>query len=448
MSLSSRIAWTEGLFLRPQHFQQEGRYRDRVQQLVLGAVSDRLWGFSQLTLNTDILGLGKVGIAQARGLFPDGEPFDFPGHDVVPDPVSIDKDAHGCRVFLTLAVRQPGQSETSQSGEGTRSRSEVSQVPDTMTEGRTDAASLEISRLRPQLRVERKPGEGVDGLMTLGIARVADIGSDGGVRLDPAYLPALLRYGTHDALSGYVSNTLGLLEGRAETLASRVTGTSGAGAPEVSDYILLQTVNRYLSLFRNLSADPGRHPEDVYAVASELCAEFATYTQPDRVAPGLEPYNHAEPGDAFRAVMDETRRSLAFIGDPTAARLTLTDRGYGIRVHEIADKSALRSARLVLAVGASMPGEDLREEFPMQVKIGAVEVIRDLVTVQIPGVRVEALPVAPRQIPYHAGRVYFEIERKGEYWDGILSSSGLAVHVADQFPDLDLTLWSIRETRR
>lgn len=95
-----------------------------------------------------------------------------------------------------------------------------------------------------------------------------------------------------------------------------------------------------------------------------------------------------------------------------------------------------------------MPGEDIRRRFPKEAKIGNVDVIRDLVNIQIPGVRLKALPVAPRQIPYHAGKVYFELERKGDYWEGLVESSAVALHVGGDFPDLNLTLWAIRETRK
>ena len=71
----------------------------------------------------------------------------------------------------------------------------------------------------------------------------------------------------------------------------------------------------------------------------------------------------------------------------------------------------------MLAVNAQMPSEALRTRFPTQVKIGPVERIRDLVNLQLPGVALRPLPVAPRQIPFHAGFNYFELETRGsELW--------------------------------
>ena len=78
------------------------------------------------------------------------------------------------------------------------------------------------------------------------------------------------------------------------------------------------------------------------------------------------------------------------------------------------------------------------------VKIGAVEHIRDLVNVAIPGIAVRPLPVAPRQIPFYAGASYFELDRNSPHWQQMQSSGGFAIHVSGEFPNLRLELWAIR----
>lgn len=448
MSTSSRVAWTEGLFLRPQHFQQNARFFDRIVRSLQSAVGGHCWGFARLDLNTDLLDLGKVAIDAGQGFFADGEVFDFPEHDLMPPAIDVPEDALSCAIFLSIQPKRFGDRETSLAGTDTRSKTDLIQVEDSATEVRTSAADVEVSQLATRLIIEKAPGKGVDGAITIPIARISDIGSNGEVKLEAGFIPTVMSYGQSDVLRSFANNIEGLLEGRSETLAARVTGASSGGAPEVSDYILLQTINRYLNVFRDLSQQPALHPYNLYRIATDLCAEFATYTQPDRVAPRLPGYDHRKLTETFRPVMDEVRRSLSYIGDPTAASMPLEDRGFGIQVSKITDRSILTSAQIVLAVGAAMSAEDLRKRFPSQVKIGSVDIIRDLVNVQIPGVRIKALPVAPRQIPYHAGKVYFELERKGDYWQQLTEASALAIHVGGQFPELTLALWAIRETRR
>jgi type VI secretion system protein ImpJ len=91
-----------------------------------------------------------------------------------------------------------------------------------------------------------------------------------------------------------------------------------------------------------------------------------------------------------------------------------------------------------------MPAETLRRLFPTQVKIGAVENIRELVNVALPGIAVRPLPVAPRQLPFYAGATYFELDRGSQHWAQMQNSGGFAIHLAGEFPNIRLELWAIR----
>src|SRR5439155_14733272 len=127
-----------------------------------------------------------------------------------------------------------------------------------------------------------------------------------------------------------------------------------------------------------------------------------------------------------------------------AVPINLEMRQYGVRVATIPDPDLLRSARFVLGAKAQMQPERLQASLPQLMKIGPVEKIRDLVNLNLPGLVLRGLPVHPRQIPYNAGFLYFELERGGELWKLTEQSGMLALHVQGQFPGLELELWAVR----
>jgi len=146
----------------------------------------------------------------------------------------------------------------------------------------------------------------------------------------------------------------------------------------------------------------------------------------------------------FDPVVKAIRDSLSMVIEQTAIPIPLKERRYGIHVGALSDPTLLDQASFVLAVNASTPVEDLRRLFPAQVKIGSVENIRDLVNSALTGITVRPLPVAPRQIPFHAGYVYFELDPASEYWTGLKNSGGFALHVGGDFPGLKMEFWAIR----
>jgi type VI secretion system protein ImpJ len=126
-------------------------------------------------------------------------------------------------------------------------------------------------------------------------------------------------------------------------------------------------------------------------------------------------------------------------------QIELVDRTHGYHQAIVSDLDLVRTAGFVLAVNAQVPGEQLRQHFPSLTKVGPTDKIRDLVKSALPGVALRALPVAPRQLPFHAGYYYFELDRGSEWWKQLEKNGNLALHIAGDFPGLELELWAVRK---
>ncbi|WP_176211677.1 type VI secretion system baseplate subunit TssK, partial [Salmonella enterica] len=85
-TMKNRVLWQEGMFALPQHFQQQQRHNDAMLRERLDALGDFAWGFTELSLNTELLAQGKVMIDRAAGCLPDGTVFRIPEQDLLPQP--------------------------------------------------------------------------------------------------------------------------------------------------------------------------------------------------------------------------------------------------------------------------------------------------------------------------------------------------------------------------
>jgi type VI secretion system protein ImpJ len=63
----------------------------------------------------------------------------------------------------------------------------------------------------------------------------------------------------------------------------------------------------------------------------------------------------------------------------------------------------------------------------------------------LPGIMLSPLTVAPRQLPYHAGFVYFQLDPGSPLWSELEKSGGFAFHFGGEFPDLQVEFWAIRK---
>lgn len=445
MGWNSKVIWSEGLFLQPQHFQQHDRYLERLLEGRTCPLLGHGWGFSHIELNQPVLALGKVQLTSARGIFPDGTPFDFPYEDSPPPAIDIDPDIKNERVVLALPIRRAGMPETSL-GDGpdsllTRLVVTEKEVRDANA-GSNNSTVLQVGQLRLGLMRQR---DVTDAYTTLGVVQVSERHADNSVVLQKGFIPPVLRTCSDPVLNGFVSELHGLLQQRGEALSARVAHPGRGGVAEVADFLMLQTINRYQPLIAHFSNHSLLHPERLYATCLNLAGDLSTFTSGNRRPSAFPEYQHDALADCFIPLISDLRRSLSMVLEQNAIAIELQDRRYGVRVAIIPDRELLKNAHFIIAVNAQLPVEALRTRFCAQVKVGPVERIRDLVNLALPGIPINPLPVAPRQIPFHAGFSYFELEGGNEMWKQIEHSGGLAMHIGGEFPGLELEFWAIRE---
>jgi type VI secretion system protein ImpJ len=444
MTWHNKVMWTEGMFLQPQHFQQQDRFAGRQLDGRVTASTPWAWGFVALQVDDAALLQGRVMISAARGVMPDGLAFSVPNDDPAPPAFDVPADARDQTLVLAVPQSRPGVAESDvEAGESAmppRWRVADVEVAD-IHAGSLREAPLQVGRLNLRLMLERDTNE---GYVTLGVVRVIERRADGRVVLDSQYVPPMLHAPAHPVLDACLREVHGMLYQRGEALGARLAQPGRAGTGEIVDFLLLQLINRFQPQFAHLERLPVLHPERLFDLCLGLAGELSTFRE-QRRPPAYPAYRHEDLDASFRPLMADLRQSLSMVLEQTAIPIDLQERKHGIRVAVIADPELLRTAAFVLAVNAQMPGEALRMRFPTQVKIGPAERIRDLVNLQLPGVTLRALPVAPRQIPFHAGYTYFELETRGnELWKQLEASGGLAMHIAGDFPGLAMEFWAIR----
>ena len=445
MSWTSKIIWSEGMFLRPQHFQQNDRYLESLIQNRCSPMRPYSWGIEELEIDQQALSLGKIEIVKCKAILPDGTTLNIPSADAPPSPIEPDKNTKDENVYLCLMGKRPNATESSQEDDDrqeARHRIEIADVRDTSLPEESNAP---IELARKNLLLLKESDERTE-YACIGIGRIVEIRSDKRMVLDKSFIGTSTDCGNNEQLSGYIEEIQGLLKQRAKAIAVRLNvAGGGGGTAQVEDYMLLQLINGYEPVFKHLSTLPAYHPESLFQLCLKLAGELATFTNTDSRPSSLPEYLHTDLTKTFTAIMTELRRSLGVVFEHSAVQIPFKHyKKVGISLAIVNDKSLFDNAVFVLAVKADMATEKLRNQFPSQSKVGPKEVMKQLITSQLPGIELEALSVAPRQIPFHSGFSYFELNKRGDLWKQLATSAGLGLHPGGKYPGLELELWAIR----
>lgn len=443
MSFTNKVVWTEGMFLRPQHFQQQDRHVERLVRASLLSLQPLRWGFKSVEIDQELLETGKVAIVSASGVLPDGTPFDIPQDAPPPAPLVPSESVRDGIVHLTLPTRHRGTLDVAaDAGPASLARYEPieTELRDVTAEDGLDAR-IQVGHLRFRLAVDKAE---MTDRQTLGVCKIRQVGANRDVSLDKDYIPPLLDCRGHPALGGFIDELQGMLHQRAETLAGRVS-TAGSGTAEIADFLLLLAVNRYEPVIAHLAKMEDIHPLRLFEILVSIAGELSTFTAQNRRPPEMPTYQQDDLQATFKPVFDAIRRALSAVMESAAIEIPLDPPNrYGIYRGTIFDRNLISNANFVLAVRADLPAETLRQTFPGQTKVGPVEKISDLVNRALPGIQLKPLPVAPRQIPFHSGSVYFQLDASSSLWKDLQRSAAFAFHVAGQYPNISLDFWAIR----
>lgn len=442
-SFEKRVVWTEGMMLMPQHFQQQSRYFESQMRGLISLTREHHWGFFDLVIDKSALKTGKFRVSSASGILPDGTYFNLPETDGAPAAIDIDESLLNKKIYLAVALISPGQSEITRNNTQervVRFMLEEVEVHD-VTEPSSLKTPLEVSGLKFYLLNDN---DSLGAFACLPVAVIEDINRNKEVVLDEEFVPPAINVLCNGFVRGFISELNHLITNRAQALASRVSVAGKASTFEVQDFLMLQSLNRCLPQVKHLHSASSLQPESLYVFLTSLIGELSVFTSASKLYLEQPAYEHENLSVVFKILFDQLRQIFSTVLEQNAIQVPLVEKKYGVRVGVVADKTMFGSCGFVLAVNADLSPDEIRQYLPPQLKIGSVEQIKELVNLQLPGISINTLAVAPREIPYKRNCVYFELIPKGSYWQSLSQSGGIALHIGANIPGLVVELWAIR----
>ncbi|MCA3879281.1 type VI secretion system baseplate subunit TssK [Vibrio vulnificus] len=440
MSVYSPIVWSEGMFLRPQHFQQQERALSHEYKGLTRLVGCYSRGIESFSLDKEQLKEGVVLLTECVGIFSDMTFVNIPTKELLPEPLKIEPGIENTLVQLVIPAEKSQGQNVSHSETSTVTRYKV--IDHTLTDSVSgDEEVLQLAALKCELKATN---DNLPGYVSLPLVKIRHVGSEGQVILDEEFVPPFLNVHHSSLLTRYLNNVLAMIKIRADAIAGRL-GQGKSASSSAVDFIMLQMLNRYEANLRHLSKGSELHPHELATALLSLIGELSTFSSKNKRVPKLPEYQHSNLGPVFSEMNQILSQYLSVVLEQTATKMPLDIRQFGIRVTPLPDKSLLSLCQFVLAVKADVSADEIRKKLPGQIKVGPAENIRDLINNQINGIAVSPLNVVPRQMPYAAGYVYFELVKQGAYWARLNESGGMAFHVSGNYPGLEMELWSINQ---
>jgi len=450
MALSSRVLWGEGMFLRPQHFQQQALHFEHLLRDSLHANCAAPWGVRGIEIDAEALQAGFLRANRLEVLFPDGTAFAAPAAEPLPlqrnlndlPQLGVETLVYAC---LPAIDAFGGNCTGSASGEPSAARPvryAVGQrsVPDLYSQ----ALEAEIAVLQANVRLMTEE-ENRDGYLSIPVVRLKK-GAMGNWAVDDAYLPPLARIGASPALLTALRRLLDILQVKSQSLAAthreRVQNVVEYGTSDIASFWLLHTVNRNFPLLNHLLHHPAAHPEALYQELAQLAGELLTFSS--SLGLGEIPlYRHDQLTQVFAKLDTLIRELLGTVISSRYVVIPLENTKPSFFVAQLESDRLLEGADFYLSVSAETPIAGLVETVPIKLKVGAPDDVERILNSALAGVRLNHAAQTPAAVPVRVGNHYFSFEPSGAIFERMLKSRSTCIYVPQSLKEIKLELIAV-----
>jgi type VI secretion system protein ImpJ len=442
----TRPLWAKGIFMSPQHFQQQALWHSLCDEQVARIASPDPWGVYALAFDVHALSVDRVQLTALTLRLPDGTWIDTTAADRLPPARSLEALPRNCdavMVWIGLPLLDPQGCNYIEDGQHpTRPRRHLREylhVADLYGDG-TDEVGVERHALALLL-----DGEPRDDYVSCAIGRFVRT-PQGRFAPDPGFVPPCLVLSASERLTARMQRLAQMLAAKSASLAKRRKERSDKIADyavaDVSLFWLLHSVNTTWPALARLCQAPDQHPERLYTVLASLAGSLLTFSMTETLQ-SIPAYDHRAPEPVFAALESLIATLLETVIPSSVVPIALSRPRSTLWSGAFHDERLLEDTDYYLAVRAAMPAHELLEQFPRLCKLGAPDEVQHIVNAALPGIPLRPVTRLPAAIPVRIDQHYFALDRSHPAFQRMLAAHACQIYVPGSLPDVALELYAV-----
>jgi len=447
----TRPLWAQGIFMTPQHFQQQAMWDRFADERVARIASPDPWGVNRIAFDTHALSINRLHLTSLAARLPDGTYVDSETSDRLPparDLGEVPAHLDAATVLVGLPLIDPQGSNCIEDGERParprRFLREYLQVVDINGEGKEEI-SVERHVLALLFDFEQT-GDG--DYVTCPIGRVVR-NAQGRFEFDTSFVPPCLTLSANEQLLGRMNRLSEILLAKSASLAVRRRERSDQIADyavaDVSLFWLLHSVNTTWPDLARLCQAPDQHPERLYAVLARLAGSLLTFSTSDTLQ-SIPAYDHRAPEPVFAELESLIRTLLDTVIPSRVVPVALERIKPTVWVGRFNDQRLVEGADYYLSVQAGVAAHQLLEQLPRLCKAGAPDEVEQIVNSALPGIPLRTMSRLPAAIPVRIENQYFALDGSHPAFSRMLAARACQFYIPASIPDVSLELYAVLPT--
>jgi len=430
------VHWSEGLFLRPHHFQAADRYWAEALHTSEQWDHQYDYGVRTLEFSDDAIANYQFQLNSCHARMRDGTLISLePGQE--PDRVDL-KEAFETesvvRVYLAVPKLKMGSVNVATDADPGKHRYlESKQSAQDESQGGNDQ-EIQFRTLNVRVMLSTQD---LAGYEVLPIAQIQRAGQEEATpEVDDAYFPPMLAIDAWPPLGrDVVRDVYDIIGQKIEHLCQQVINRGISLSTQVPGdldrLMMLSKLNEAYSVLRVLAFAFGVHPFVAYTELCRIVGQLAIFGA-ERRCPDLPVYDHDDLAGIFRRVKELIEMLLARVRDYEYEQRFFIGRGRGLAVSLESQWFHTDWQWFVGVYRGNLSRDDcmkLLSPGQLNWKLGASDKVEHLFVTRSPGLHLTPLAQAPRALPPSGHVIYFEVTRGNAAWNDVLETESLAMRL-------------------
>ncbi len=430
MKFWPEVHWSEGMFMRPHHFQAAFRQIETMRGATLAAINPFGWGFISLDLATDAIENHLLEIRTCELVLRDGTLVKVPENCSI-DPRdfkdAFEKSSGPMPVFFGVPEVQTVRGNVQRPGEmldGRAPRYSIDLTERYDENTGENPQSIEIRRYRGAVFFGDEDTTGYEVVRLGKIERTA-----AGPSLARNEVPPLLRIQAWTPLCSAVDQLWNDIRARCEQLggdAAERALTFATGSPgDMEQLVKLGALNELTVRFGALSATPETHPYELYLLLVESIGRVTLWDdmRRPRELPG---YSQAEAGPVFEELFRYLRALVNGMLPKDYIERPFEQKSDGYAI-ELDYEWFTPNHEMYLGIRSQHQVEDIVALFrTINFKLASPRDALEVYRRRLPGLEFKTAGTVPN-LPKSADQHYFRISRTPPYWEHCETERGIFI---------------------
>ena len=446
------VQWSEGLFLRPHHFQAADRSWEEGLQRSEQWDHTYNYGIRRIEISEEAIANYQVQINMCHARLKDGTLVALePGQD--PDRVDLKPALNQrkettvdlktafetndeVRVYLGVPKLKMGSANVGRAGEtGMQRYLALQQSMQDESRGGNDQ-EIELRQLNVRVLLST---DDLSGYEVLPIAQIQRAGErEATPRIDPTYYPPMLAVDAWQPLALHIVRAIYDVIGKkievlAEQVVNRNIGFDSQEPGDLDRLFMLSRLNEGYATLEVMAFAQGVHPLTAYTELARLLGQLSIF-DPERRPPEIPRYDHADLATLFRYIKDRIERLINLVRDYEYEQRYFVGVGAGMQVTlELKWFNSDWQWYVGVSCGELSETEcrELLSAGQLDWKLGSSRQVEILFKHRAEGLALVPMVCLPRALPARGGWIYYQVSRQNAAWKDVQETQTLAMRLKE-----------------